>query len=152
MKFLSLVSLFLVAGVLSAQTACTNLNPCVQLALTNPNTLPGATVLWVCVGSATSCSQTALNAIIAQQTPTNLCPIAQSVWRCASFSQTKTPQNYNDPEPWGSLMNYAAQGTLGGGVSAASPILTFQVPNAPAQPPSINGLPTMVNTGNSGPQ
>ena len=140
----------LAAGWLSAQS-CSSTNPCVQVTVTNPNTLPSQAVLWTCMGSATSCSQTALNSVIAQQTPTNLCPNVQTVWHCIPFTQTKTPQAYNDPEPYGSLMNYAAQGIGGGGVSAATPILIFQVP-AGTQVPSLGQVPVLVTTGTAGPQ
>ncbi len=133
----------------SAQT-CSPSAPCAQVSLTNPNTLPSPTVLWSCMGA--SCTQAALDAARAGQTTANLCPATQSVWKCTTLSQTKTPQAYNDPEPWGSLMNYSVQGTTAGGVSATAPILTFQVPLAPAQPASISGVPTMVTSGNAGPQ
>lgn len=144
--------LFLIAAIAGSAQTCSTANPCVQVSITNPNTLPGSTMLFTCMGSASSCSLTALNALIAQQTPAQLCPQVQTVWHCNQFSQTKTPQLYNDPEPYGSLMNYAVQGTNGGGVSAASPILIFQVPAPPAQSPSFVGVPTTVTSGNAGPQ
>lgn len=146
---LLLVILLWEAGVIHGQT-CTANAPCVQVQITNPNTVPSPTVLWSCVGT---CTQAALNAVIATQTPSQLCPTnTQSVWHCAQFSQTKTPQMYNDPESWGSQLSYASQGTTAGGVSAASPIVTFQMPPAPAQQTSITGLPTVVTTGSAGPQ
>jgi len=154
MKRLILFSIFLaISGALHAQAAtCTVSTPCVQLAITNPNMLPGPTAMWYCMGSATSCSQSALDAAKAGQTATNLCPVVQSVWHCTQFSQSKTPQNYNDQQPYNSLMNYSFQGTANGGVSASSPILIFQMPQAPAQPPSVLGVPTTVTSGNSGVQ
>jgi hypothetical protein len=150
MKKLILVLLALATSPLYAQS-CTNGNPCVQLTITNSNPLPSSTVLWQCLGAASSCTQAALNSAIAAQTPSTLCPSVQSVWKCTTFSQTKTPQGYNDPQPWGSLLNYSAQGTIQGGVSAATPIMIFQMPSQ-AQAPAIGSVPTIVNSGNAGPQ
>jgi hypothetical protein len=149
LKHLLLIVMLSMAGIAGAQTTCTPTAPCVQLAIANTNPLPSATVLWTCMGT---CTQTSLNTVIAQQTPTNLCPTVPSVWHCTQFSQTKTPQLYNDPEPWGALMNYSTQGTSVGGVAATSPLMTFQVPSAPPQQTSISGVPTMVKTGTAGPQ
>lgn len=151
-KHLLLLVIFLwMAGIIHGQAAtCSTQNPCVQIPITNLNTLPGPTIMWSCVGSAASCTSSALNAIIAQQTSTNLCPSVQSVWHCTQFSQSKTPQAYNDPQPYNNLLNYAFQGTNGGGVSAASPITIFQMPPAPAQSPSVDALPKTVTSGNSG--
>lgn len=142
--------LFLFATAAIAQN-CTSTNPCVQVSLANSNALPSATVLWTCMGGPQGCSQSALDAIVKQQTPTNLCPAVSSQWTCHQFTQTKTPQNYNDPEPWGSLMNYSAQGTAGGSVSVTAPIFVFQVPDAPktAKAPSFNGN-RIVKTGSEG--
>ena len=147
-----IVLLLLIVAVGNAQASCTIQNPCVQLPITNPNTLPGATVMWSCVGSAASCTSSALNVVLAQQTPSNLCPAATSVWHCNQFSQTKTPQAYNDPQPYNTLLNYAFQGTNGGGVSAASPVLVFQMPQAPPQPPSVPAVLSTVTSGSAGPQ
>jgi len=136
-----------------AQAAsCSTTTPCVQIAITNPNIVPSPTVLWSCVGTATTCSTTALNAAIALQTSTALCPVTTGAWKCTQFSQTKSPQNYNDLQAYNSLVNYAFQGTSGGGVSAASPILTFQVPPPPAQSPLVNSVPITVTSGTAGPQ
>lgn len=128
---------------------CSPTSPCVQLTITNPNSLPSPTVLWSCIGSA--CTSTALTAAQAGQTTSNLCPVVQSVWQCVTFSQTKTPQLYNDSKGYGLMLSYAVQGTSGGGVSAASPIATFQMPQAPVVVPSL-GVPKAVTTGTVGPQ
>lgn len=148
-KLAAIFGLCLMAGWLSAQSCSPN-SPCVGLSLVNPNSVPSPAVLWSCMG--TSCTQAALNSAIAQQTQTNLCPAVQSVWHCTQFTQTKPTQAYNDPQPWGALLNYSLQGTTAGGVSTAASILTFQVPNAPPQPASISGVPAMVTSGNAGPQ
>lgn len=153
MKILLLaLPLLLISTTATAQGVCSPANPCVQLPISNPNSAPTSTVIWSCMGGSTSCSAAALSSIIAQQTPTTLCPAVSSVWTCVTFSQSKTPQLYNDPEPWGALMNYSTQGTANGGVSASSPIVVFQVPAAPAQPPSIGSVPKMVTSGSVGPQ
>lgn len=139
------------ASALYAQT-CSTTEPCVQVTISNGNALPSSTVFWTCMGSASSCSSAALQAVIAAQTPTNLCPSVQTVWHCTSFSQTTTPELYNDLEPWGSLMNYAVQGVGAEGVSAASPILIFQVPQPQALQVPALGTATIVTTGTEGPQ
>ena len=153
MRNLILAALLLVpmAG-LSQTTTCSPTNPCVQVTVTNPNPLPSPAVLWSCMGGTTTCSQSALDAVIKQQTATNFCPATSSAWTCHQFSQTANPQKYNDPEPYGSLMNYAAQATGTGGVSAASPITIFQVSQPPTQVPSLGQVPVLVTTGNVGPQ
>lgn len=146
--------LFLFATAAIAQN-CTSTNPCVQVSLANSNTLPSATVLWTCVGMPSSnCTSQQLAAAKVGQTPSNLCPTGNTGtgnWKCIQFTQTKTPQNYNDPHSWGSTINYAAQGTVTGGVSALSPVFTFQIPQAPvtAKPPVFNGN-RMVTTGTAG--
>lgn len=151
MKYIVLAAL-LALPLAGLSQACSTTSPCVQLPISNPNTLPASTVVWSCMGDAASCSQTALTTAISAQTVSTLCPVTSSVWHCKSFSQTKTPQLYNDPEPWGALMNYSTQGATTGGVSASSPILIFQVPTPSAQQTSIPGVPTMVTSGNAGPQ
>lgn len=152
MRKLIFIFVLLYAYGALGQTSCTATAPCVQVQITNPNTLPSSTVLWTCMGGASNCSQSALASVIAQQTLTNLCPTVPSVWHCNQFSQTKTPQLYNDPEPWGALMNYSSQGTTGGGASATSPIVIFQVPQQAAQQTSIGSVPAIVTTGVAGPQ
>jgi hypothetical protein len=132
------------------QTACTATTPCVPATINNANTLPSPAVLWTCVGSA--CTQAALTAAQAGQTATNLCPAVQSVWHCLQFSQTKTPQIYNDPEAWGAMVTYSSQGTSGGGVAANSALSTFQVPSAPAKQTSVSILSAIVTSGTAGPQ
>ena len=150
--FYGVLAYGMATGTLHAQAAtCSVQNPCVQLPITNMNPLPSPTVMWYCMGSATSCSQTALDAARVGQSPTNLCPVIQSVWHCTQFSQSKTPQNYNDMQPYNSLMNYSFQGIgANGGVSATAPILIFQMPQAPAQPPSVVALPVTVTSGSTG--
>ena len=145
---------FLAATISIAANAqnCTVSSPCVQLSIVNANAVPSPAALWYCMGSQTSCSQSALDTAKSGQTATNLCPTTQGVWHCSQYTQTKTPQIYNDPQPWGSLMNYSVQGTSGGGVSATPPILTFQVSAPPPQPPSVGSVPTMVTSGTVGPQ
>ncbi len=150
MRKLFIIALFGLAVSSAKAQSCTPSVPCVPVTINNGNVVPSSTVLWWCMGSATTCSQSALDSAKAGQSATNLCPTNPSAWKCTQFTQSKTPQNYNDPEPWGSLMNYSSQGTSGGGVSATAPIATFQVPNAPAQSPSISVVSPMVTTGNSG--
>lgn len=150
-KFLILAALVM-ASVAHAQaaTSCTTTAPCVQVQITNPNPLPSNTILLECSGG--SCTQASLTTFLATQTATNLCPTVSSIWKCITFSQTKTPQLYNDPEGWGILVSYATQGTTTGGVSATSPIIQFSVPAAPVQGTTISGVPTVVTTGTVGPQ
>ena len=152
MRRFILAVLLLVPIVGLAQTTCSTTNPCVQVTITNPNPVPSQAVLWSCMGDSTSCSLTALSTVIKQQTSTTLCPAVQSPWHCNSFSQTKNPQAYNDPEPYGSLMNYAAQATGTGGVSGVSQITIFPVSQPPTQVPSVGQVPVLVTTGNAGPQ
>lgn len=147
----ALVILSLLVRSAVGQAACSKTTPCVQVPIINSNTIPTQTVFWSCMGDSTSCSAAALQTVIASQTPANLCPSVQSVWRCSSFPQTQSTQAYNDAEPWGALMNYAVQGVTGGGVSAASPIAIFQVPQAPPQIPTLGGF-TIVASGSTGPQ
>lgn len=147
MKFLSLLSLVLFAGTLSAQT-CSTSTPCYQVSIGNTNTLPQTTILWRCVGSAGSCSSSALATAITQQAASG-CSGVNSVWQCTTFSQTKTPQAYNDPVKYGDLMNYAASG---GGAAGPTSIITFQVPQAPAQALTLTGASAITTTGNPGPQ
>ena len=149
LQFLILALVFVWAAIASGQS-CTATNPCVQVSITNPNALPSSTVLLECSGG--SCTAASLTSYLATQTATNLCPAVSSIWKCTTFSQTKTPQLYNDAQPWGIMVSYATQGTSGGGVSGVSQITTFQVPPAPPQQTTITGVPTMVTSGTSGPQ
>jgi hypothetical protein len=135
--------------------SCSTTSPCVQVPITNSNALPSATALWTCVGVTTSnCTQAQLDTARAGQTASSLCPTpvagaAIGNWKCIQFSQTLTPQNYNDPHSWGSTINYSSQGTTAaGGVSATSPIITFQMPSQ-AQVPVV-GSPVLVVTGQVG--
>lgn len=138
---------------------CSVTNPCAQVTITNSTmsaSQPGSAILFSCMGPATSCSSSALATVLAGQTATLFCPPIPSVWHCTTFPQAASTANYNDPEPYGALMNYAAQNayTAGGGASAVSGITIFQVPQAPQNPPAVPGNPavTLVTTGNTGPQ
>jgi hypothetical protein len=160
------------AGICAqAQTACSVSSPCVGLTWTNAamaatvgttpggvqTSGPGTAILWKCMGGLSStCTQAALSAMIALETPANLCPTSSSsVWSCATLAQTQPNGAYNDPEPYTALMNYAVQDAWsGGGASAATPIYTFQMPAAPQLvapvPGSVNG--TLVTSGTAGAQ
>lgn len=149
---------------------CSNGSPCVQLSWTNSAMAasittdgsgnqtagPGSAVIWGCMGSATSCSQSALTSAMSGQSATVLCPTNSSVWKCNSMPQTVASAVYNDPQPYSSLMNYSVQNVWnsGGGVSAGTSILVFQMPTPPPTAPPTPTTPTakMVTTGNSGPQ
>jgi hypothetical protein len=151
LKFAGIGLLYLAVGWVCAAQTCSNANPCVEVVITNPNPVPALTALWTCVGMTSSnCTSAQLQAAQAGQTATALCPgVVSGNWKCTQFSLTASPQNYNDPHSWGSTINYAAQGVnTAGGVSATSPIITFQVPQAPATP-SLD-TPKMVTTGNVG--
>lgn len=129
--------------------SCTATEPCVQLPIQNTNNLPSLTVLLSCTGA--TCTTGTLQTFTAAQTIATPCPtVSGTPWKCVSWSQTKTPQNYNDLEPWGTLVYYVAEGTNGEGVLAASPIVPFQVPQA-SQAPAF-GTITVVTSGTPGPQ
>jgi hypothetical protein len=155
LKFAGIGLLYLAVGWVCAAQTCSNASPCVEVVITNPNPMPAVTALWTCVGiTSSNCTSAQLTAAQAGQTAANLCPgvtTGTGNWKCVQFSQTVSPQNYNDPHSWGSTINYAAQGTTtAGGVSATSPVITFQVPQAPATPSLA--VPKMVTTGTAGPQ
>jgi len=161
-------ALLVVGAVAQGQTACSTTNPCVKLAWTATGMAvtvttdgsglqtagPGSSIVLSCMGGAAGCSQAALATYLAAQTKTDLCPVVASVWHCATKAQTSTLGAYNDPEPYGALMNYAVQSawSSGGGVSAATPILIFQMPQAPNQTAPVPATPSasFVTTGNVG--
>ena len=147
--------IYTMLGLVAFGQSCSTTNPCVQVPIANSNALPSVTALWTCVGlTSSNCTQAQLDAARAGQTATNLCPqtttsTATGNWKCIQFSQTLTPQNYNDPHSWGSTINYSSQGTnSAGGVSATSPILTFQMPSQAALP--VVGPPVLVTSGTVG--
>lgn len=164
-----LIGALLLTAAAHGQAVCSASSPCVKLSWTasgmaatvTTNTSgvqtagPGFAVVLSCNGGTTStCTQASLNNFLAAQTPTNLCPsTTQSVWNCVTKSLTSTSATYQDPEPYGSLMNYAVQSAwTGGGVSAATPIVTFQIPQAPSQTAPVPGTPSVVfvTSGNVG--
>ena len=154
--------IFTMLGLVAFGQSCSTTSPCVQVPIANSNALPSVTALWTCVGMTSSnCTQAQLDTARAGQTATGVghkldavCPAlvagaAIGNWKCIQFSQTSTPQNYNDPHSWGSTINYSSQGTTAaGGVSATSPIITFQMP-AQAQVPVV-GPPVLVVSGSVG--
>jgi hypothetical protein len=150
LKFAGIGLLYLAVGWVCAAQTCSNASPCVEVVITNPNPMPAVTALWTCVGITTSnCTSAQLTAAQAGQTAANLCPgvtTGTGNWKCVQFSQKSTPQNYNDPHSWGSTINYSSQGTTAaGGVSATSPIRTFQMPDQAALP--VVGSPVLVTSG-----
>lgn len=149
MKKLFAILAFALFAAVSYGQSCSATEPCVQLPIANPNNLPSLTVLLSCTG--TTCTTGTLQTFTAAQTLTTPCPtVSGTPWKCVSWSQTKTPQNYNDLEPWGTLVYYVVEGTNGEGVLAASPILPFQIPQA-SQAPAFGAI-TVVTTGTVGPQ
>lgn len=155
LKFAGIGLIYLAVGFVSHAQSCSSTNPCVQVSVTNSNTLPSNTALWTCVGMTSSnCTVAQLQTATAGQTDQNLCPTPATGalignWKCIPFSQTKTPQLYNDPHSWGSTINYSAQGVNGsGGVSATAPVVTFQLA-AQAQVPVV-GSPVLAVSGSVG--
>ena len=128
-----------------AQTTCSTTSPCAAITVTNSSVVT-TTNLYICQGAATQCDTTALNSFIAA-------PTTPSVWRVVSFPQTTASRVYNDPEPAGALMNYAASNSNAGGTGPVSGILVFQLPPAPSPVPTAPSLQVkQVTTGNVGPQ
>jgi hypothetical protein len=154
LKLAGIGLIYLAVGFVSHAQSCSPTNPCVQVSVTNPNALPSSTALWTCVGMvSTNCTSAQLQSAISGQAPDNLCGgfagPSTGNWKCLQFSQTKTPQLYNDPHSWGSTINYSAQGVNGsGGVSATAPIITFQLA-AQAQVPVV-GSPVLAVSGSVG--
>lgn len=151
------------------QTTCSAASPCVGVSWTDSSMAaavvtnssgvqtagPGTAILWKCMGSQSSCSLAALDAAIASQTATALCPAAGSVWSCVTMPVTTANAGYNDAEPYSALMNYAVQDAWStGGVSAVSPILIFSMPPAPTQVPVAPSAPmaSLVTSGAVGPR
>jgi hypothetical protein len=136
------------------QTTCSQTTPCVQLTYTNSQaTFPVTVSTWKCMGSQNTCNASSLATAQAGASSATPCPAVSGVWTCFSFSQTKSPQNYNEPETWGSLMNYATQWITTGGVSASTPILIFPIPQNTVPPAgSIVAGSSVVISGAPGPQ
>ena len=126
---------------------CSTTNPCVPVKVTQQPFSGGSTYTpFACMGAASQCSSAALNQHISA-------PTSSDVWHAlGTFPQTSGTAVYNDPEPYGALMNYAALNTLSGGAAGpVSGIAIFQVPTQ-ATAPSLTVGPAIVTTGTTGPQ
>ncbi len=108
-------------------------------------TVNNNTALLTCVGDSTMCSQTTLNAYISGSTTT--------AWKSVGFFQKAAVVNYNDFHSYNSTIYYAAYSTPPGGPNGpVSAITFFQMPQAPAQAPTLVVGPKVVTTGNQGVQ
>lgn len=126
---------------------CSTTNPCVPVKVTQQPFSSGSTYTpFSCMGAASQCSSTALNQHISA-------PTSSDVWRTlGTFPQASSTAVYNDSEPYGALMNYAALNTSSGGAAGpVSGIVIFQVPTQ-ATAPSLAVGPSIVTTGAPGPQ
>lgn len=145
MKILILLAI-LSTGV--AAQSCSPSNPCVAVTITVTDTsLVGASssTLYSCMGGSAGCSLANLNNLIAN-------PNTPNQWHLLGSSPQKSATiTYNDPEPYGALMNYAAFNTPdGGSAGPVSPIWIFRLPNPPT-PPKVSGT-GVTTSGNAGPQ
>jgi hypothetical protein len=125
---------------------CSVANPCVPIGF--PKSTVGDTItLYKCVGTAAVCSPAALAAQLAGgNSPFNT---------VASFPlKSLTATAYQDPEPYGTLVYYAATDTPSGGAAGpVSAIVAFQMPQATQiTPPTLTAGPAMATTGPAGPQ
>ncbi len=145
MKFLLCLSLFVVSAMYACAQSCSSTSPCAQVAVTNSfmASNPGTVNIYKCMGSPTSCSASALATFIASG--------GASPWAAITpFAQTTATAKYNDPEPSGSLMNYAASNTTTGGTGPVSGITVFPVPAAVPSSPTLSAV--LATTGTVGPQ
>ena len=155
MKYLMLLALALVALTASAQsnTSCTGgtaAKPCFQITVTNASMSatvttnssgvqisgPGTLTVWKCVGNASTCTAASLGG---------------SPWVAqTAISQTSATGVFADWSiAYGQTLNYAATNSwTGGGTSGYSGVLTFQMPQAPAQAPTAPSTPTGVLVAN----
>lgn len=134
-----------------AAQSCSPANPCVAVGISvDDPTLIGtsSSTLYSCAGGTANCNITTLNAFIAD-------PTIPSRWKNLGTAPQKAATIvYNDMQPYGTLMNYAATNTPNGGVTGPpSQILIFLVtrPTAAVQnPPTITAK--LVTDGNAGAQ